>query len=273
MRVTTAASRTGEVTLRLESTPETGLVAWVTIDNEAKLNALNSTVLRRFAETIEGLGAHADLRAVVVTGAGERAFVGGADIREMAELADHVEARRFIEAVHRACKAVREAPVPVIGRINGHALGAGLELAASCDLRIAASTATFGMPEVLLGLPSVVEAALLPTLIGWGRARRLLLLGETIGAEEALAWGLVEHVAEPGAALDAAVAEWLEKLGRAGPQALRLQKRLIRAWEDLPMAEAIRAGIDSFAEAWRGEEPRRMLRAFLDRPRHPPKKG
>jgi enoyl-CoA hydratase/carnithine racemase len=259
-----AAGGTGEVTLRIESTPETGRVAWVTIDNEAKRNALNSSVLRRFAETVEGLGTHAELRAAVVTGAGERAFVGGADIREMAALPDHVAATRFIEAVHRACNAVRELPVPVIGRINGHALGAGLELAAACDLRIAASNATFGMPEVLLGLPSVVEAALLPTLIGWGRARRLLLLGETIGAEEAL-----ERVAEPGAALDAAVAEWLAMLGRAGPQALRLQKRLIRAWEDLPMAEAIRAGVGTFAEAWRGEEPRRMLRAFLDRQRPP----
>jgi enoyl-CoA hydratase/carnithine racemase len=264
-----AAGGSGDVTLRIESTPETGQVAWVTIANEAKLNALNSSVLRRFAETVEGLGAHADLRAAVVTGAGGRAFVGGADIREMAALPDHVAATRFIEAVHRACDAVRALPVPVIARINGHALGAGLELAAACDLRIAASTATFGMPEVRLGLPSVVEAALLPTLIGWGRARRLLLLGETIGAEEALAWGLVERVAAPGAALDAAVAEWLAMLGRAGPQALRLQKRLIRTWEDLPMAEAIRAGVGSFAEAWRGEEPRRMLRAFLDRPRPP----
>lgn len=263
------AAGTGDVTLRLDSMPRVGDVAWVTIDNEAKLNALSSPLLHRFADAVEGLATHAELRAVVVTGAGERAFVGGADIREMAELADHVEATRFIEAVHRACKAVRDLPVPVVGRINGHALGAGLELAAACDLRIAASTARFGMPEVLLGLPSVVEAALLPALIGWGRARRLLLLGETIGAEEALAWGLVERVAAPGAALDAAVTEWLEQIGHAGPQAVRLQKRLIRAWEDLPMAEAIRAGIGAFAEAWRGEEPRRMLGAFLERRRKP----
>ncbi len=123
--------------------------------------------------------------------------------------------------------------------------------------------------EVAADRLAVVEAALLPGLIGWGRARRLLLLGETIGAAEALSWGLVERVAEPGAPLDAAVAEWLERLGRAGPQAVRLQKRLVRSWEELPMAEAIRAGVTSFTEAWRGEEPRRMLRAFLDRPRPP----
>jgi len=259
------ASSLGEVTLRIESPAEAGLVAWVTIDNQSKLNALGSRLLQQLAETLEGISARAELRAVVLTGAGERAFVGGADIREMAGLGDHVEARRFIEAVHRACKAVRDVPVPVIGRINGHALGAGLELAASCDLRIASTNATFGMPEVVVGLPSVVEAALLPGLIGWGRARRLLLLGETINAEEALAWGLVERVTAPGAALDAAVAQWLGQLGRAGPQAVRHQKRLIRTWEDLPTSEAIRAGIDTFAEAWRGDEPREMLRAFLDR--------
>ncbi|MBW8269252.1 enoyl-CoA hydratase [Caldovatus aquaticus] len=263
------AASAGDVTVRLDPMPHVGPVAWVTIANEAKRNALGSPLLHRFAAAVEGLAAHADLRAAVVTGAGERAFVGGADIREMADLAGPAEARRFIEAVHRACRAVRDLPVPAIARINGAALGAGLELAAACDLRIAAATARFGMPEVLLGLPSVVEAALLPTLIGWGRARRLLLLGETIGAEEALAWGLVERVAAPGPALDAAVTEWLERLGRAGPRAVRLQKRLIRAWEELPMAEAIRAGISTFAEAWSGEEPRRMLTAFLERRKTP----
>ena len=100
--------------------------------------------------------------------------------------------------------ALRELPVPVIARINGYALGAGLEVAAACDLRVAASNAVFGMPEVKVGIPSVVEAALLPGLIGWGRTRELLLFGENIDAATALAWGLVEQVVAPDA-LDAAV--------------------------------------------------------------------
>ena len=148
-----------------------------------------------------------------------RPFVGGADIREMAALRDAEGARAFIELVHGCCRAVRDCPVPVVARIEGFALGAGLELAAACDLRIAAADARFGMPEVRVGIPSVVEAALLPALIGWGRARRLLLLGEMIGAAEALEWGLVERVA-PASGLDAAVAEWLGHLGAAGPLAL-----------------------------------------------------
>ncbi len=144
-----------------------------------------------------------DLRLAVLSGAGGRAFVGGADIDEIAAL-DHASARSFITLVHRCCDACRRLPVPVIARIEGYALGAGLELAAACDLRVAGDNAVFGMPEVAIGIPSVVEAALLPRLVGEGRARRLLLTGETIGAAEALAWGLVDAVAAAGD-LDAAV--------------------------------------------------------------------
>ena len=143
-------------------------------------------------------------------------------------------------------------------------VGAGLELAAACDLRIAADTAQFGMAEVRVGIPSVVEAALLPGLIGWGRTRRLLLLGETIGAAEALDWGLVERVVR-AEDLDAAVQDWLGHLGAAGRQALRRQKALIRQWEDLPLGQAVAAGIPAFAASWETEEPRRMLGAFAQR--------
>src|SRR6185437_11306337 len=99
--------------------------------------------------------------------------------------------------VHRCCDGFRRLPAPVIACIDGYALGAGLELAAACDLRVASDRAQFGMPEVRVGIPSVVEAALLPLLVGHGRARRLLLTGETIDAATALAWGLVDAVAPP----------------------------------------------------------------------------
>ncbi len=153
-------------------------------------------------------------------------------------------------------------PVPVIARVNGYALGAGLELAAACDLRIASNTARFGMPEVKLGIPSVVEAALLPSLVGWGRTREMLLLGETFGADEALRWGLIEAVVAP-ADLDAAVEERLIAILSAAPRAVRLQKALIRRWEDLPMKEAIAAGIEAFASAFETDEPQRTLADFL----------
>ncbi|HEV2688710.1 MAG TPA: enoyl-CoA hydratase [Bryobacteraceae bacterium] len=234
--------------------------AYVTIANERKLNTLHSALMEEFIAAIQGLAGDESLRAVVVTGAGERAFVGGADIDEMARL-DAVSARAFITRLHRCCEALRELAVPVIGRIQGYALGAGLELAAACDLRIAAETAIFGMPEVKLGIPSVIEAALLPSLVGWGRTRQILLLGENFTATEAAEWGLVESVV-PKAALDAAVERWVETIRQAGPRAVRLQKKLIRAWEDLPLREAVTAGIDAFVAAWDSEEPRRMMTDF-----------
>ena len=256
----------GDVVVELRQGPKGGQVARVTIAREAKLNALNTPLIRRFVAAMAELSAHEELRAVVLTGAGPKAFVGGADLREMSEIQGGAGATAFIEGVHACCAAVRDCPVPVIARINGYTLGAGLELAAACDLRIAAETAHFGMPEVLVGIPSVVEAALLPGLIGWGRARRLLLLGETIPAAEAERWGLVERVVAPGT-LDAAVEEWLAQLCAAGPRAIRNQKALIRQWEDLPLSEAVAAGVTAFGRAWDSEEPRLMMREFLGRRR------
>jgi len=249
---------------------DSGRVAHVTIDNPARVNTLSSAVMEDFLGAIARLAADDAVRVVVVTGAGNRAFVGGADIDEMAQL-NAAAARAFITRVHRCCHAVRELPVPVIARIEGYALGAGLELAAACDLRVAAETARFGMPEVKLGMPSVVEAALLPTLVGWGRAREILLLGEIFSARDAAAWGLVERVV-PAASLDEAVARLVSSVLAAEPRAVRLQKRLIRAWEDLPLAAAVGAGIDAFAAAFESDEPARAIAAFRAR-RKPPGAG
>lgn len=241
-----------------------GRVAHVAVDHDAKLNTLNPDLMRDFAATFAALGQDDGLRAVVLTGAGPRAFIGGADISVMAAVDSEAQGEAFIRLVHGCCRAVRDCPVPVIARVNGWCLGAGLEIAAACDLRIAADVAKFGMPEVRVGIPSVVEAALLPGLIGWGRTRRLLLLAETIGATVALEWGLVERVVAPGA-LDGAVEEWIGLLLEAGPHAIRSQKALIRRWEDIPVTEGIAAGIEAFAASWKTEEPQRMLGGFMER--------
>jgi enoyl-CoA hydratase/carnithine racemase len=236
-------------------------VAVVTIDNPAKLNTLNTRVMTDLIAAVERLAADDTLRAVVLRGAGERAFIGGADINEMANL-DPASARAFITLVHRSCDVFRRLPVPVIARIQGYVFGAGVEVAAACDMRVAAGDAQFGMPEVRLGIPSVVEAALLPQLIGWGRTRQWLLTGDTIDAATAQAWGLVEQVV-PVERLDAAVEQLLASLLASGPHALRLQKALITQWEDLPLRHAIQRGIVSFADAWETDEPRQMMQRFL----------
>ncbi len=250
-----------KIDLDIEAHAGGGRIARVTIDNEARLNCLSSPLMDEFIGIIAALGDHPNLRAVIVTGAGERAFIGGADIDEMSAVRTPDQARAFIERVHGCCQAVRDAPVPVIARINGYALGAGLELAAACDLRIATERAMLGMPEVRLGIPSVVEAALLPGLVGWGRARRMLLLGETFSAVEAAGWGLVDEVA-PETGLDGAINRAIDAILETTPRALALQKALIRRWEELPMGQAIAAGIDAFADAWTTDEPIKAMAAY-----------
>ena len=249
------------VLLRLEARPE-GVIAHVTLNRTGKLNAMNSPLIARFLEVFESLAGDDQLRAVVLTGAGGRSFVGGADIGEMGIIDSPGAARAFITSVHQCCAAVRICPVPVIARIQGFCFGAGLELAAACDLRVASESSSFGMQEVKLGIPSVIEAALLPTLVGWGRTREMLLLGETFSAAEAREYHLIEKLV-PDANLDAAVQDWLAKLLTSAPQAVRLQKALMRRWEKLPLAEAVTAGIDCFASAFETDEPQQALGHFL----------
>jgi enoyl-CoA hydratase len=250
-----------EIRLDVESRGAAGCIASVTVDNPAKLNILDPQGIAALERTLSGLAADDSLRVVILRGAGGRAFIGGADIRAMAGL-DRESAQSFIAGLHRACEAIRRLPVPAIARIEGYALGAGLEVAASCDLRVAADTAKFGMPEVKVGIPSVIEAALLPRLVGWGRARRLLLTGEMIDAGTAERWGLVERVVAPSD-LDGAVEEWVAAILAAGPRAIRLQKALIRDWEALGLSEAIERGIDAFAAAYETREPAERMAEFL----------
>jgi enoyl-CoA hydratase/carnithine racemase len=242
-----------------------GAVVTLMIDNQAKLNTLDRALMTEFVAKVEALYPREDLRALVLTGSGGKAFIGGASIPEMAALTRDT-ARDFITLVHRTSEALRKLPVPVIARIDGYALGAGLEVAASCDLRVATTRAKFGMPETKVGIPSVVEAALIPQLIGYGRARELLMLGEIVDAETALRWGLVERVVALEA-LDAEIEKIIASIFAAGAQAVRAQKVLMQQWEKLPTDKAIEAGIDAFARAFETGEPARMLSAFAKRKR------
>ena len=250
-----------QIIVHLEERPQ-GVVAAVTIDNARALNAMSGALMDQLTETMLRLADDERLRAVVLAGAGPKSFIVGADINEMASIANADQARAFITRLHRCCDAIRNLPVPVIARIQGYCFGGGLEVAAACDVRIASDTASFGMQEVKLGIPSVIEAALLPTLVGWGRAREIMLLGETFTAAEALAWRLVERVA-PQALLDDAIEAWIGRLLTSKPRAVRLQKRLIRRWEDLPLSAAVAAGIDAFAAAYASDEPQTAMREFV----------
>lgn len=238
-----------------------GRVAHVTIDNRKRLNCLSTPLIVGLREAFEKLAKDDGLSAVVLTGAGERAFVGGADLNELGGFCAD-SARLFITRLHKACYAIRECPVPVIARVNGFCLGGGLEVAASADMRVVAEGSVLGMPEVVMGLPSVIEAALLPGLIGWGKTREILLTGETFGAAEALAMGFAQKVV-PAAGLDGAVEHWLSLILKATPKAVRAQKALMNRWQRVSVDEGVYAGIDALSDAYRTGEPQAAIQAFF----------
>ena len=217
----------------------------MTLDNQVRINIVNTPILYELIAAVSALAADDALRVMVLTGAGERAFLGGADINEMAAL-DEEGAERFITLLHTFCQSLRDLPVPVIARIDGYALGAGLEVAASCDLRVASERASFGMPEVQVGIPSVIEAALLPRLIGWGRAAELVYTGRTMDAVEALEVGLVELVVPPEG-LDEAVAGRVESICAAGPEAIRCRRHCCGNGRGSRWTERSRRGSGRFA--------------------------
>ncbi|EMC94678.1 hypothetical protein BAUCODRAFT_60051, partial [Baudoinia panamericana UAMH 10762] len=247
-------------------------IATVTVSNPSKLNIVNSPILEQLIASCNDLAQDSSLRAVVLTGGQAPSgkvpsFIGGADIKEMYQLPSSSEAKAFITRIHQACQALRDIPVPVIARIHGLCLGAGLEIAAACDLRVATKDSTFAMPEVKVGIPSVVEAALLPSLIGMGRTRRLLYLAETLDARMAEQWGLVEKVVDNDVELDRAVDEWTGQIVQMGPKAIRSQKTLMQRWENSTIDEGIAAGVEAFGEAYEagGKEPREHMGRFINR--------
>lgn len=236
-------------------------IATVELDNLSRLNCLSTPQNVRIVEAFDALSKDDDLRAVVLTGAGDKAFIGGADLNELGALCAD-SARLFITRLHQACAAIRACPVPVIGRVNGFCLGGGLEIAASCDMRVASENAVFGMPEVHMGLPSVIEAALLPGQIGWGKTREILITGETFSSADALAMGFLQKVV-PAPGLDAAVETWLSAICRAAPAAVRAQKALIDRWERVSIDEGIYAGIDALSDAYKTGEPQARIAEFF----------
>lgn len=238
-----------------------GTVVHLSVDNQRKLNILDSGLVRLLIEHLGQLASEQSVRAVVLTGEGEQAFIGGADMREMAGLEPDT-ARKFITTLHELCLRLREHPAPTIARINGYCLGGGMEIAASCDLRVASANAKFGMPEVRVGIPSVIEAALLPRIIGAGRARDLVLTGDIISADDAYAMGFVRRPVALGD-LDTAVEQCLASVLAAGASAIRDQKALFKHWDAGSLEDAIDASVDFFANAYRTPEPKRMMRSFL----------
>jgi enoyl-CoA hydratase len=239
--------------------------AWVTLDRPP-LNLIVPELISEMRAAFDALSHDPSVRVAVVTGAG-RAFTAGMQVQVLRDLTP-VTAKSLITSLHEAIHAVHDAPFPTLAMVNGPCLGAGFELAMACDLRVAAAGAPLGLPEVKVGAPSVIEAALLPALVGPGRAAEMLLTGESVAAEQALEWGLVNRVA-PADKLEAVTAELVEKILACAPPAMRLQKELMVRWRNTDLASAVRIGINAFAQNYATGEAREAALAFLEK--RPPK--
>lgn len=214
-------------------TLETGAdgIAVLTVNRPDKLNALNATVMRELNAAVDRIEADASVRGVILTGAGAKAFVAGADIGELSEL-DAETGTEFSRRGQSIFSRIEGCPKPVIALVNGYALGGGCELAMACHLRVAASNAVFGLPETSLGtIPGFGGTQRLVRLVGKGRAMELMLTGKPVKAEQALAWGLANRLAEPDAAMDAA-REMLAMVLTRGPLAVASVIQAVLAGEE-----------------------------------------
>jgi enoyl-CoA hydratase/carnithine racemase len=238
-----------------------GGVARLTLDRPP-LNVLTPGLIEALGAAFREVSADPALRVLVLEGAG-RAFSAGVDVAAMRDL-DTTGARALIETLRATVRALEAVPVPTIARLHGHVLGGALELALGCDLRVAAASCRLGMPEITVGIPSVIQAALLPGLIGWGRTAEFLLGGQSVEAGEAERWGLVNR-AVADSALDGAVRDWVERLLALPPDAVRLQKSLLARWRRVDLDTAVALSTDVFARAYATGAPRRAMQAFLDR--------
>lgn len=240
-----------------------GALAWVTLNRPDKLNVLNSALIAEATRALASLGGEDGPKVTVLRGAG-RAFVAGADLREMRGFSP-AEARDFITHLHGLFSVIATLDGLVIASVHGPALGAGCELVAVCDLRIAAASANFGMPEVRVGIPSVIEAALLVPLVGLGRAQDLVYSGDIWSAEEARAAGLVNRVV-PDEALQEATEALAHQLAGYSGRALQNQKALVRRWYHSEAYDrSVKLGIDHFEEAFTSRDPATAMDAFLER--------
>lgn len=255
-----------DVVLREDS----GRVAVLTVNRPDKLNALSQQVRDRMLAHLDAIAADDAIGVVVVTGAGEKAFIAGADIGEFEGRSPFDQ--REAMASPRIFDAMASYPKPVIAMINGFCLGGGCELAMSCDLRIAAESARFGQPEIKLGLiPGGGGTQRLPRLAGMGHAMRLILSGDMIPAAEAKEIGLVELVV-PGAELRERTLELAGRIAAMSPLTLRVAKQALRASERLGIEEGLAYERDLFCLCFSTEDMEEGVAAFLEK-RKPEWKG
>lgn len=246
-----------------------GNVAIATIDRPKALNALNSEVLNDLNTLVDAVNADPEIRVLILTGSGEKAFVAGADIGEMSSLTK-AEGEAFGKKGNDVFRKLETLPIPVIAAVNGYALGGGCELSMACDIRIASDTAVFGQPETGLGItPGFGGTQRLARLIGPGMAKQLIYSARNIKADEALRIGLVNAV-YPAEELMAAAEKLAETIAKNAPIAVRACKQAINEGLEQQMDEAIVLEEKLFGSCFETEDQREGMGAFLEKRKHEP---
>lgn len=238
-------------------------IATITINRPDKLNALNLAVMNDLESALEQAVASDDIRGLIITGSGDRAFVAGADIKQFTEL-DALDGHRFALRGQAVFNLIEESPKPVIAAVNGFALGGGCELALACHLRIASENAVFGQPEVNLGIiPGYGGTQRLPRIIGRGIAVEMILTGDQVKAQRAYDIGLVNRVVAAEALLEEAQSVMMTILSKA-PRAVSMSLEAIRA-ADLPLRQGLHYEASLFGQACSTDDFKEGAAAFLER--------
>lgn len=223
-----------------------------TVVMNRKLNVLDPPMVDALKGILVNLEQDGTVRGIILTGTG-RSFIAGADIKVMREL-DSIQSVQFISHLQTLFGVIRNLSKPVTAAVNGYCFGAGLELAASCDLTIASEQASFGMQEVKMGIPSVIEAALFPFIIGLNKTREILLNGEVFDCNEAYKMNLVHHMVKHEELLDVAMKR-TQLITRNMPHGITIQKQLINRWlENAGLELSVKAGVQSFGQAFAYKE-------------------
>lgn len=239
-------------------------IAIITINREAKLNALNTETILELTCLFEGLVSDGFVRCAILTGAGNKAFVAGADISEMANMTV-LEAKEFARRGHKLMNTIETAPFPVIAAVNGYALGGGSEIALACDFIYASNSAKFGLPEVGLGVfPGFGGTQRLTKRVGPAKAKELILSGEMIDACSALDIGLVNKVVEPEKLMEETL-NIAKKIATKAPYAVKLAKELIEMATNVDIKRGLKVEADYFSLCFATEDQKEGMKAFLEK--------
>jgi enoyl-CoA hydratase len=247
-------------------------VAIIKMNRPEKLNALSREMIVTLTDIFKRIGRDSDLRAVILTGAGDKAFCAGTDIEELATATDHAHALDISERGQALCNQIENCGLPVIAAVNGIAAGGGCELALACHIRVASTNAQFSLPETRLGImPAYGGTQRLAREIGDGRALEMMLTGRSLAAEEALRFGLINHLTTP-ADLQSEAETLAAEIAKLAPLAIRACLQAVIKGEELPLSEGLRLEAELFASLFTTEDVREGTRAFLEK-RQPIFKG